>query len=468
MTTVAAQSLDAAELLDHVRYLASDELLGRETGEPGADSAAAYLETQFAALGLDPLFETGYRQPFEVATTVAVGSDSRLSVNTPIKEHRLLLGRDWYPFSFSSSGPVSGRMLEAGYGLEDGDFAGARPQIKRIAMIDGGTPEGMHGHGGVDASLRRRATLAREAGLKAVAIKVTKLSLPEVGSRPSPIGIPAIQIVDNEHTAAALSHEYARFHGMVEVNPVIATGYNVGGIIRGTSHRDRIIVVGAHYDHLGLGGPGSLAPDAVEPHNGADDNASGTAVLLGLAEHFARPENRPSATIVFVGFSGEEMGLLGSDHFASEPPFDLSNVIAMINFDMVGRLDEGKLQRLGTETATEFTDILDEAAAGRDLTVSRVGDGYGPSDQTSFYSRGVPVLHFFSGTHSQYHRPEDDWELINAEGMAEIGEMAIAIINILATRSEALTFVEQQRPQQGGGGYGPYLGTIPDFGEVEG
>ncbi len=463
-----AQSLDADRLLDHVRYLASDELGGRETGEPGADSAAAYLENHFMSLGLDPLFAEGYRQPFEVATTIEVGPESKVAIHTPMEAPELVLGRDWYPFTFSSSGPISGRILPTGYGLEANDFAVARPTSKNTALIDGGTPAGMHGHGGIDASLRRRATLARESGMDGAIIKVSELKMPRVGERPSSVGIPVIQVVENEHTASALNNKYARIHGIVDVSPVIATGYNVGGIVRGSDPGNDLIVVGAHYDHLGLGGPGSLDPESQETHNGADDNASGTALLMGLAEHYSKPENRPSKSIAFVGFSGEEMGLLGSDHFAQNPPFDLENVIAMINFDMVGRMDDGKLQLFGTETAEEFDELLDRVTEGSDIKISRVGDGYGPSDQTSFYARGVPVLHFFSGTHSQYHRPEDDWELINAEGMAAIGELTIDVIEELAGREESLTFVEQQRPQRGGGGYGPYLGTIPDFGEVEG
>jgi hypothetical protein len=163
------------------------------------------------------------------------------------------------------------------------------------------------------------------------------------------------------------------------------------------------------------------------------------------------------------------MGLLGSEHFVSNPPFSLETVSAMVNFDMVGRLREGKLQVFGTETAEEFPALLDSLDAGSELTLSRIGDGYGPSDQTSFYAREIPVLHLFTGTHSEYHRPEDDWDLINAEGLAQVGEFAAALIRELGDSPDEPTLVKQQRPQAGGGGgYGPYLGTIPDFGEVEG
>jgi hypothetical protein len=220
-----------------------------------------------------------------------------------------------------------------------------------------------------------------------------------------------------------------------------------------------------------MGGLGSLAPDAEEPHNGADDNASGTAVLLALAEYFAaNPQLRPSRSLVFAAFAAEEMGRLGSEHFVSNAPVPLENVAAMVNFDMVGRLREGKLQVFGTETAEEFPALLDSLdAADSALTLSHIGDGYGPSDQVSFYARDLPVLHLFTGTHSEYHRPEDDWELINAEGLAQVGEFAATLIRALGDSPDQLTLVKQQAPQAGGGGgYVPYLGTIPDFGEVEG
>jgi len=172
--------------------------------------------------------------------------------------------------------------------------------------------------------------------------------------------------------------------------------------------------------------------------------------------------------LVFVAFSAEEMGLLGSDYFVSNPPFPLEKAVAMVNYDMVGRLREGKLQVFGTETAEEFPALLDSLDARSPLTLSHIGDGYGPSDQTSFYARKIPVLHLFTGTHSEYHRPEDDWQLVNADGLAQVVEFSIVLIEALGNRPGRLQLVEQERPQVRGGGYGPYLGTIPDFGEVEG
>ncbi|NNE46133.1 MAG: M28 family peptidase [Rhodothermales bacterium] len=466
-----AQQLDPSRMLTHVRYLAQDELAGRETGEPGADSAAAYISAQFESYGLEPLFEDGasYRQTFSLATTLGVEPASQFLMEAPEGSVVLELGAEWYPFSFSSAGEVTGRAASVGHGMQEADFEVLKSRRANVAIIDGSTPDDWNPHTGGDPSLLRRATLAREAGAKAALIIVSELNKPQIGDLPRELGIPVVQVVGSPSTTPWLTNPFVRVGLTANVAPLEATVYNVGGRLRGTNSDGRTIVIGAHYDHLGMGGPGSLAPDEETPHNGADDNASGTSLLLELARYFAMNANDLSVDLAFVAFTGEEMGLLGSNHFVSNSPLPLEKIAAMLNFDMVGRLRDGKLQIFGTETATEFPDILDAASEDSDLKVSRVGDGYGPSDQTSFYARRVPVLHFFSGTHSEYHRPEDDWDLINVDGMSAIGDFAIDIVRRLETSPGMLTYVEQQRPQSSGRrGYGPYLGTIPDFNPVDG
>jgi hypothetical protein len=466
-----AQQLDSSRMLSHVRYLAQDELAGRETGEPGADSSAAYISAQFESYGLEPLFEDGasYLQTFSLATTLGVGPASQLLMETPEGSVLLELGTEWYPFSFSSAGDISGRTAAVGYGMQEADFEVLKSRRAKVAIIDGSTPDDWNPHSGGDPSLLRRATLAREAGAKAAIAVVSELTKPQIGDIPRELGIPVVQIVSSPSTTPWLANPFVRVTLTADVAPLEATVFNVGGLVRGKNSGGRTIVIGAHYDHLGLGGPGSLAPDEEVPHNGADDNASGTSLLLELAHYFAMNADDMPVDVAFVAFTGEEMGLLGSSHYVSNSPQPLERVAAMLNFDMVGRLRDGKLQIFGTETATEFSEILDAASKESNLNVSRVGDGYGPSDQTSFYARRVPVLHFFSGTHSEYHRPEDDWDLINVDGMSAIGDFAIDIVRRLATRPGMLTYVEQQRPQSSGRrGYGPYLGTIPDFNPVEG
>ncbi len=470
-----AQSVNPDGLLAHVRYLASDELAGREAGEPGADSAAAYIARAFAAFRLEPLGDDGYRQPFEISTGITIADDSRLVLRSSRGTRTLKLYEEWAPFTFSGAGKVSGVAFGAGYGLSADDYGDApdRGLTARIAIVHGGTPDDFDPHsGGIDTSPRRKAMLAREGGAAAVLIGVSRIDVPRPGEPPHPVGIPAIQVIENDELRAWLNDDDLQIALEANVEPVRVKAFNVAGRVPGRdpSRADELIVVGAHYDHLGLGGPGSLAPDVEAPHNGADDNASGTAVVLELARYFAEdPGRRPDRSLVFVAFAAEEMGLLGSDYFASHPPFALEQVRAMVNFDMVGRLRDGKVQVFGSETAEEFPAILDSLDARSPLSLTYIGDGYGPSDQTSFYARKIPVLHFFTGTHSEYHRPEDDWQLINAAGMAQVAELAIDLIRVIGTRPGALQLVEQERPQAGtGGGYGPYLGTIPDFGEVEG
>lgn len=260
---------------------------------------------------------------------------------------------------------------------------------------------------------------------------------------------------------------------------------NVVAVLPGTSPRLRgqVVVVGAHYDHLGLGGFGALDPDSNGVvHNGADDNASGAAALLEIARRLSAL--RPARTIVFVAFSGEELGLLGSSYYVSHPALQpVDSIYAMLNLDMVGRLRNGKLMALGALTAQEFGPLLDSlnrveppvsaGPAGRtayrfDLRAS--GDGWGPSDHASFYAVKRPVLQFFTDLHADYHRSTDDWDKINASGTARVAEFVADLAWSLANRPGPLTFVDVPRPQvaAGGSGYGPYLGTIPDMTESPG
>ncbi len=471
----AAQTVDPDAVLAHIRYLASDELKGREAGDEGADSAAAYIARQMEGFGLEPLGTEGYLQPFEITTTVAISPDSRLVLHTGSGDRPLALYDDWLPFSFSSAGRVNARAYDAGYGLDAESFP-TDPKFNappKVAVIRGGTPEDVDPHTpGLDASPRFKATRAREHGAAAVLITVPRIQRPPIGQPPRPLGIPAAQVIESEKILGWLESDGLRVTLDTHVQPVRARAYNVVGRAPGSdpARRDEVIVVGAHYDHLGLGGPGSLAPDEDAVHNGADDNASGTAVMLELARYFAaHPDRRPGRSLVFVAFSAEEMGLLGSEQFVEHAPIPLENIVAMVNLDMVGRLRDGRLQIFGSGTAEEFPAILDSLEASSPLSLSHSGDGYGPSDQTSFYARRIPVLHLFTGAHSEYHRPEDDWQLIDADGTARVADFAIALIRTLGDHPDRLHVVERPRPTtRAGGGYGPYLGTIPDFGEVEG
>lgn len=250
-----------------------------------------------------------------------------------------------------------------------------------------------------------------------------------------------------------------------------ASARNVIGVLPGRDPklRNEIVIVGAHYDHLGLGKFGSLDPDSTGAvHNGADDNASGIAALFRIADTLAVMP--PGRTVVFLAFSGEEEGVLGSSWYVQHPVFPMSSVTAMINLDMVGRLRQDRLIVYGVETAKEFPALLDSINLTAKFDLKASGDGYGPSDHQSFYLAGKPVLHIFTDLHEDYHRSTDDWEKINADGLIRVADFAAAIITALGDRRAPLTFVNAPPPQPHAGaapaatpGYGAYLGTIPDM-----
>ncbi len=242
---------------------------------------------------------------------------------------------------------------------------------------------------------------------------------------------------------------------------------NVVAIIPGAAAavRGQVVVVGAHYDHLGLGGFGALDPDSTgRVHNGADDNASGTAALLEIGRLLAN--RRPSRTVVLVAFSGEELGTLGSSFFVQHAvPHVIDSLYAMLNLDMVGRLRNARLMALGAATAKEFPALLDSLNSPARFDLRASGDGWGPSDHSVFFATRHPVLHFFTDLHDDYHRSTDDWEKLNSGGIAQVAEFVANLTLALANRPGALTFVDAPRPPAtaGGSGYGAYLGTIPDM-----
>jgi hypothetical protein len=244
---------------------------------------------------------------------------------------------------------------------------------------------------------------------------------------------------------------------------------NIVAVLPGSSPglRGQVVVIGAHYDHLGYGGFGALDPDSTgKVHNGADDNASGVAALLEVARLLHA--RHPARTIVFIAFSGEEIGTIGSGYFVRHPLVEpVDSIYAMLNMDMVGRLRNDRLLALGAASAQEFPTLLDslnrKEGARFDLRAS--GDGWGPSDHASFFAAKRPVLQFFTDLHEDYHRTTDDWQKINAVGLARVAAFVSDVAWALANRTAPLTFMDAAPPQMaaGGSGYGAYLGTIPDM-----
>ena len=255
------------------------------------------------------------------------------------------------------------------------------------------------------------------------------------------------------------------------INPhaTAATGRNVLALLEGSDPavRSEIVIIGAHYDHLGHGSFGSMTPGDSAIHNGADDNASGVAAMLRAAALLSQGQ-RPARSILFMAFTGEESGLLGSAHFTRSPTIDLSKARAMINMDMVGRLGSAALIVNGVGTAPQWRGVLEPAAERLGLQLALKDEGWGPSDQTSFYAADIPVLHLFTNTHADYHKPSDDWQRVDAAGLEKVSQLVAAITRSVAAPATTLSLVRTQRPAApAAGGYGAYLGTVPDFAPVE-
>ncbi len=239
---------------------------------------------------------------------------------------------------------------------------------------------------------------------------------------------------------------------------------NVAAVLEGEGpHANETIVVGAHYDHLGMGGAGSLAPWTRDIHNGADDNASGTAALLEVAHRLTARGEKPTRRILFIAFTGEERGLLGSAHYVKNPAFPLETTVGMINMDMVGRLVDDKLVVYGTGTAEGFDALVDRLNEEHNFQITKNESGYGPSDHTSFYAKGVPVMHLFTGTHRDYHRPSDDYDKVNIEGMRRVTDLVEQIVLEIASLPERPKYLETRRPETAARGKWPYFGSVPDY-----
>lgn len=465
-----------------VRYLADDALEGREVGTAGARCAADYIAARFRSMGLQPAGDEGtFFQGFPVRKGARIGPRNSFAIST----EAYAPGKDWVPLGFSASTAVEATLVHAGHGLSrpgSDDDAGAHVDVSgRLMVVEWGDPDAVHG-GGLRADPHFKATVA--AGRGAAGLVVL---MPEGMELPSPdeeirnaLDVPVIAVAATAAGAVRAAAEAGRTAAVqADVSPTVAEARNVVALLPGgdPALRDRPIIVGAHFDHLGLGGEGSLDPDARAVHNGADDNASGTAGMLAIAERLSRGP-RPDHPVLFVAFTGEEKGLWGSAHFVSEPTVDLSGAVAMLNLDMVGRMVDGAVTVFGTGTAEEWETLVADVNRGLDepMRLSFSPDGYGPSDHASFTAAGIPVLHFFTNTHEDYHRPSDDWQRIDGEGIARIADLAAGVTRRLAgderMAAAPLTAVRTERPaaptasspsSSSSSGYGPWFGTIPDM-----
>jgi hypothetical protein len=513
-TTTSVGPADPKLYLNDIKTLAAPDMEGRGAGTKGLDRASKYLEHRYKSLGLQPAGTKGYLQAFTVTTGAKLKSDNILTEEVGGKKQTLVLNQDFVPASFSSSGAFAGSLVFAGYGasadeFQYDDYSGVDVKDKIVVVLRY-EPEifgEKSGHQGLTqhSQLITKAINARNHGAKAVIFINGKLGdgeedlLMRFGSvsGPQDVGIMLLQVknavADGWFQAAgkSLTGVQQQINHMgnpasfafpqslqlslkVDIEATHARVDNVLAYLPGKTNE--YIIIGAHYDHLGRGDSNSLAPSQIgQIHPGADDNASGTAGVLELARLFAPMKGQLDRGILFASFSGEELGLLGSAEWVKEPTLPLDKCVAMLNMDMIGRIKDSKVYIGGVGTGSTFKSILEQAQkqSKSDFKIEYSAGGYSASDHTSFVAKKIPVLFFFSGLHSDYHKPSDTWDKINAPSAAELLDMVSDVMLQLASAPSPPVFVTvvEDKPiggiSGGGGGYGPYFGSIPDFGEVK-
>ena len=539
---------NAEQVRRHVTYLASEHLEGRRTGTPGANDAAHYIAGEFSQLGLQPALQTirnprnrgearsNYRQKFPYVAGVTLGPTNALSfINSNGSEQTLRVGDDWMPLGFSTNTRLEKlTTVFVGHGitaaeLNYDDYAQANASGK-IAIAFAAAPEENNPHSRFERykDPRWRAIAAKNAGAKALILIVRSenfreahLSRLHYDNSAGDAGLPVIVVsrqaaarLLNLNDAAALSQlEGATAQARTASSAVITVetnlvrqevaAYNIVGILEGSDPvlKKEAIVIGAHYDHLGRGGAGSLAPNSGAVHHGADDNASGVAGMLELARTFTYSRPKLRRTLIFIAFSGEEEGLLGSSYYVNNPVVPLTNTIAMINLDMIGRAKDRKLVIGGVGTAEQWRSLIETANVTNSVSVTVNGpastsngvpmvvgangrtvvssdttrqfnitmneDGYGPSDHSSFYAKQVPVLFFWTGTHADYHKPSDTADKINYEDETNIIKLVSRIVRSVDKDDKRPVYTVAKVPAVGRStGFRVYLGTIPNYGDA--
>ncbi len=502
---------DSATVMTMVRSLAAPSMEGRGPGTAGLDSSARLIAGEMRWLGLQPGGDDGtYFQNFEVTTGVEVGEPCAVEVGGK----RFDVGERFQPLGFSSNGTLRAPVVFAGYGItapgyDYDDYAGIDVHDKLVLVLTS-EPGEMDSTSRFDGSvntphaeLRTKAINAREHG--ALGLLVANAPKEHAGEPLRPprsegggymtsglaagliaadvaaalLGPARLDLATLQRTIDGSTHPHSVALGesatvTITLKRTRTTIRNVIGWIPGRD-TTRTLVIGAHYDHLGYGGENSLAPDSHLPHLGADDNASGVAAMLSVAG-WKVPRGSaaltPTHNLVFCAFSGEEIGLVGSSHFVDAPTRPLESVEAMLNMDMVGRLRDNHLMVMGVGTATEFPALVDSVNRGQRFDLKLSSDGYGPSDHSSFYKRHLPVLALFTGAHADYHKPSDSADKIDAYGLWRVALFARDLVDSLDRRPRP-SFQQAKADSgmgriAGGGGYGAYLGTIPDYMQTEG
>lgn len=470
------EQITADELLAHIKYLASDELEGRKPGTHGGKLAAEYIRAELKKNNIQLLGEDGF-QKFDVLKGIEIGEGTKFLIG----DKELTFSKDYSIFPISSEGDAISSIVFCGYGfnideenLKWNDYKDVEVTGK-WAIVLRGAPNDTTGIFENYSALRKKALTAKDNGAAGI-IFVSGLQFdPDDelvtldNSRESNVGIPVLQLKRNvldellsevEISVEQMENYYQEnlspysfpidisFNIAVNIRKITDTTQNIVAMVEGSDPilKNEYIIIGAHYDHLGLGGPGSGSrrPDTIDVHNGADDNASGAAAILELIEKIQANASDFKRSIIFVAFGAEEMGLLGSKYFTENPPVALEKIKFMINLDMVGRLNpEDKTISIGgTGTAVGLPELINTVLANYELKATLSPEGFGPSDHASFYAKDIPVMFLFTGIHDDYHTPVDDWDKINYSGEKLISDFTYSIIESIANLDSSLVYQE--------------------------
>ncbi len=493
--------ISISDLQKQMEFLASDSLKGRKPGTPEDLVSAAFIRDCFSKAGLKLMYDKGF-QKFEIVADVTPGDKNAISFDG----YNAKQNEDFTPLSFSSSTTVTAPVVFAGYGfdldldsLKWNDFKAVDVKGKWAVILRGDPepdkPNSLFLPYGQE---RSKVLTAKDKGAVGVFLvspsdieKSDVIMHMQYDKSPSDAGIPVFSITraladkmmaSMNYTVAALESEMKDNHkptslylepaitATADVVKTRVTAQNVVGMIEGNDPllKNEYVVIGAHFDHLGMGGEGSGSrnPETLAVHNGADDNASGTAGVIELAQKLSANRSKLKRSIVLVAFTGEEMGLLGSKEFVNKPPIDLKKVNAMINMDMIGRLNRetNTISIGGTGTSVESDSILVILEANRPFKIAHSTDGYGPSDHAPFYSSNIPVFYFTTGAHDDYHTPADDTDKIDYVGQVSVLNMVYDLSAMLAS-GKRLTFRESGSKQSAryGRNMKVTLGIVPDM-----
>jgi aminopeptidase YwaD len=454
-----------ANLKKHISTLASDLYEGRETGTKGEQMAYDYIIAQYKSIGLKPKGTEKFLQEFPFTEGANVGTGTQLYINAK----SFKLNEDFYPLQYSGNGVVLGYPAKVGYGiyaptLKHDDYNGKTNLSKKIFVIETSTPDASSPHGKFgDYDLAQRVEVAKSKGAMAVIFinSDTTVDNPKADfmHKFKPSTIPVL-FAKGEAARMLKNDVITNLTVGADIQKIEKKGHNVIGFI--DNKAVNTVVIGAHYDHLGFGSESSLYRGERAVHNGADDNASGTAALIEIARRL-KSSNDTKNNYLIMAFSGEEKGLLGSNYFVKHSTVDMKKVNYMINMDMVGRLkpDEKVIIINGTGTSPAWNTVIDSTMDG--IRIKKTESGVGPSDQTSFYLDSIPAIHFFSGTHEDYHKPSDDENKINYDGALAITKIILNTIDKLDNAGKIAFVKTKDDSNEDAPRFKVTLGVVPDY-----